>query len=74
MIAKATADGERLAAQIRTHAQQEAEEARERALRDIETARNQALSEIYSRRPFWRPASPRKFSAEISIPTISAIW
>lgn len=47
MIARATADGERLAAQIRTHAQQEAEEGRERALRDIETARAQALSEIY---------------------------
>ncbi len=47
MIARATADGERLAAQIRTHAQQEAEEASERALRDIETARTQALSEIY---------------------------
>lgn len=47
LIARATADGERLATQIRTHAQQEAEEGRERALRDIETARAQALSEIY---------------------------
>ncbi len=47
VISRATADGERLAAQIRTHAQQEAEESRERALRDIEAARTQAVAEIY---------------------------
>ncbi len=47
VLAKATADGERLAAQIRTNAQQEGEEIKERALRDIEAARTQALSDIY---------------------------
>ena len=48
MIAKATADGERVAATIRTHAQQEAEEIKERATRDIEAAREQAKQEIHS--------------------------
>lgn len=47
LLAKATADGERLAAQIRTHAQQEGEEIKERALRDIEAARTQAVADIY---------------------------
>jgi F-type H+-transporting ATPase subunit b len=47
MINQATADGERVAATIRTHAQQEAEEIKERANRDIETAKNNAISEIY---------------------------
>jgi len=47
LLAKAAADGERLAAQIRTHAQQEAEETKERALRDIEAARTQAIADIY---------------------------
>src|SRR5689334_17585822 len=46
MIAKATADGETIAASIRTRAQQEAEETRERALRDIEAARGQAVAEL----------------------------
>ena len=46
-IAKATAEGDRVANQIRTNAVQEAEDARERATRDIETARNQAMAEIY---------------------------
>ena len=41
------ADGERVAAGIRTHAQQEAEEIKERANREIETAKNNAISEIY---------------------------
>jgi len=48
MLNKAAADAEKIAAQIRTHAQQEAEENRERALRDIEAARAQALAEIYA--------------------------
>jgi F-type H+-transporting ATPase subunit b len=47
LIAKATADGERFAAQIRTHAQQEAEEIKERALQEIENARKSAVSDIY---------------------------
>jgi len=47
MINQATADGERVAANIRTHAQQEAEEVKERANRDIEAAKNNAISEIY---------------------------
>jgi F-type H+-transporting ATPase subunit b len=47
LLARATADGERLATQIRTHAQQEAEESRERAVREIDAARRQALAEIY---------------------------
>jgi F-type H+-transporting ATPase subunit b len=47
LITKATADGERFAAQIRTHAQQEAEEIKERALQEIENARKSAISDIY---------------------------
>ena len=47
LLNQAAGDAEKLAAQIRTRAQQEAEETRERALRDIESARDQALSEIY---------------------------
>jgi F-type H+-transporting ATPase subunit b len=47
MIARATADGERVAANIRTRAQQEAEEIKERAQRDIDTTKKQAIAEIY---------------------------
>lgn len=47
MISKATAEGERVAAGIRTHAQQEAEEAKERANRDIEAAGKAAVAEIH---------------------------
>jgi len=47
LIAKATGDAERLAAQIRAHAQQEGEETKERALRDIEAARKQAITDLY---------------------------
>ena len=47
MLAKATADGEAIAAGIRTRAQQEAEDTRERALRDIEAARTQAVAELH---------------------------
>jgi F-type H+-transporting ATPase subunit b len=47
LIAKATAEGEQVAASIRTRAQQESEEAKERATRDIESARDQAIAELY---------------------------
>ena len=47
MLAKATAEGETIAAGIRTRAQQEAEETRERALRDIDSARDQAVSQVH---------------------------
>jgi F-type H+-transporting ATPase subunit b len=46
MLTKATADGETIAAGIRTRAQQDAEDTRERALRDIEAARGQAVAEL----------------------------
>jgi F-type H+-transporting ATPase subunit b len=49
MLAKATADGEKLATGIRMKAQQEAEEIKERSQRDIEAARDQALREIYEK-------------------------
>ena len=48
MLAKATADGEAIAAGIRTRAQQDAEETRERAMRDIDAARDQAVAELHS--------------------------
>ncbi|MGH7179691.1 MAG: F0F1 ATP synthase subunit B [Tepidisphaeraceae bacterium] len=48
LLAKATADGEKLAADIRMRAQAEAEDAKNRAQRDIEAARDQALTEIYN--------------------------
>jgi F-type H+-transporting ATPase subunit b len=47
MLSKAATDADNLATQIRTRAQQEAEETKERAIRDIDAARDQALSEIY---------------------------
>jgi len=47
MIASATADGERVAAQIRTRAEGEAQDARERATKEIEMAKKQAIAEIY---------------------------
>ena len=47
MLAKATADGETIAANIRARAQQEAEETKERAQRDIEAARDQAIGQIH---------------------------
>jgi F-type H+-transporting ATPase subunit b len=47
MLAKATTDGEAIAATIRTRAQQEAEETRERAMRDIDAARDQAVNQIH---------------------------
>ena len=47
MIASATADGERVAAQIRTRAESEAQDVRERATKEIELAKKQAIAEIY---------------------------
>lgn len=47
LISQATAEGERIAAGIRTHAQQESEEIKERANRDIEAAKNQAITQVY---------------------------
>jgi F-type H+-transporting ATPase subunit b len=47
MLAKATADGEAIAANIRTRAQQEAEDTKQRATRDIEVARDQAVAELH---------------------------
>jgi F-type H+-transporting ATPase subunit b len=47
LIATATADGERVAAQIRARGEQEAQEAKERAMKEIEGARKQAVSDIY---------------------------
>ena len=47
MLAKAAAEGEQIAAGIRSRAQQEAEETRERALRDIDAARDQAVSQVH---------------------------
>ena len=46
MLAKATADGERLATTIRMQAQKEAEEAKERAMKDIESARETAVRQV----------------------------
>lgn len=48
MIARATAEGERMATSIRMQAQQEAESTKERAIKDIDAARTHALQEIYT--------------------------
>jgi F-type H+-transporting ATPase subunit b len=47
MLAKATADGERIATNLRMQAQTESEEIKNRANREIESAKNQALAEVY---------------------------
>lgn len=47
MLNKAATDAEKLAAQMRAHAQQEADETKERALKDIESARVQAVAQVY---------------------------
>jgi F-type H+-transporting ATPase subunit b len=47
LLGKAAADAEKIAAGIRMHAQQEAEEIKERAVKDIDASRKQALAEIY---------------------------
>lgn len=49
MLTKATADGERLATNIRMQAQNEAEQIKERAEKDIEAAKNAAIDEIYEK-------------------------
>ena len=49
LIANATADGEKLATNIRMKAQQEAEEIKERSTRDIEATKDAALKEIYAK-------------------------
>lgn len=46
MLAKAQADGERIATNLRTQAQQESEEIKNRANREIEAAKDQALAEV----------------------------
>lgn len=48
MLAKAQADGERLATTIRMQAQQEAEDAKGRAVREIEASKKAAIGEIYT--------------------------
>ncbi len=47
MLAKAQADGERIATNLRTQAQTESEEIKNRANREIEAAKDQALAEVY---------------------------
>lgn len=47
MLAAATADGERIAANLRSQAQTESEEIKNRANREIEAAKDQALAEVY---------------------------
>ena len=47
MLAKATAEGEQIAANIRTRAQQEADQTRDKALRDIDAARDQAVAQVH---------------------------
>ena len=54
MMAKASADAEKLATSLRMQAQQEAEEAKDRATREIEAARVQAVAEF------------RQYAADIS--------
>ncbi len=49
MLTKATADGEKLATNIRMQAQNEAEQIKERAEKDIEAAKNSAIGEIYEK-------------------------
>jgi len=47
LISAATADGEKMAAQIRARGEQEANDAKDRATKEIEAAKKQALTEIY---------------------------
>jgi len=49
MLSKATADGERLATQIRMQAQAEAEEIKERNAKEIVAAKDAAIREIYEK-------------------------
>jgi F-type H+-transporting ATPase subunit b len=48
MMQAAATEGERIAAQIRTHAQNDADAARERAGKDIDAAKRQAIQDIYA--------------------------
>lgn len=47
MINSASAEAQKIAAQIRTQGEQEAQASKERATREIEAAKKQALAEIY---------------------------
>src|SRR5438552_17632000 len=47
IIAKGTADAEKLAQNIKIHAQEEAEATKEKALRDIDAARVAAVRQVY---------------------------
>jgi F-type H+-transporting ATPase subunit b len=47
LLSNATVEAEKIAAGIRTRAQQESEEIKEKALKEIESSKQQALSEIY---------------------------
>jgi F-type H+-transporting ATPase subunit b len=47
IIAKGTADAEKLASNVKIHAQEEAEATKEKALKDIETARANAVRDVY---------------------------
>ncbi len=49
MIAQATAQGEKIATDIKMRAQQEVEEIKVRSTREIEAAKKQALTEIYEK-------------------------
>ncbi|MGA2498997.1 MAG: F0F1 ATP synthase subunit B [Tepidisphaeraceae bacterium] len=49
MITQATAQGEKILADIKMRAQQEVEEIKTRSTREIEAARKQALTEIYEK-------------------------
>jgi F-type H+-transporting ATPase subunit b len=49
MLAKAAADGERVATNFKMQAQQESEEIKNRATREIESAKDQALAEVYEK-------------------------
>jgi F-type H+-transporting ATPase subunit b len=49
MLAKAAADGERVATNLKMQAQQESEEIKNRATREIESAKDQALAEVYEK-------------------------
>ncbi len=48
MMAKASADAEKLATSLRMQAQQEAEEIKERSAKEIDAARKAALNDIYA--------------------------
>ncbi len=48
ILAKASADAEKIATNLQMQAQQEAEEIKERANRDIDAARKSALNDIYA--------------------------